>query len=257
MSKIKNRPKSAWLEARPFRLGTYVQTADPATVEVLAEAGFDYVVIDGEHSPLSMETIKNLITAAQIRGMAPLVRVKENRPALVMEPLDIGAAGVQIPQIETPAEAVAAVRATKYHPLGERGSNPYVRAADYASGDYGEYMARANDDTLVVLQVEGARGLENIESIMDTPGIDVIWVGPYDLSQSLGVPGQIYHPDILAGLKRIVGLAESRGVRVGAFAPDVAGGRRWLESGVKFLAVSYETRLLYEQATRVVSELNS
>ena len=105
--------------------------------------------------------------------------------------------------------------------------------------------------------MEGARGLTNIEAIMDTPEIDVIWVGPYDLSQSLGIPGQIYHPDILAGLSRIVGLAETRGLRVGAFAPDVEGGRRWLEAGVRFLAVSYETRLLYEQAARVVAELNS
>ena len=142
MNGLEHWNKKTWLETRSFHLGTYVQTGDPAVVEVLAAAGFDYVVIDAEHSPLSMETIRNLIAAAEARGLAPLVRVKENRPALVMEPLDIGAAGVQVPQIETPEEASATVRAAMFHPLGQRGSNPYVRSADYASGDYAQYSAR-------------------------------------------------------------------------------------------------------------------
>ncbi|MBW1943170.1 MAG: aldolase [Deltaproteobacteria bacterium] len=249
--------KRAWLDDMPFRLGTYVQTADPALVEVLARAGFDYVMIDGEHSPLSMETIKNLIIACSGNGIAPFVRVKQNIGALVMEPLDAGAYGVQIPQISTAQAAKEAIRSAKYHPLGERGANPYVRATGYSAQKFTDYIKWANDNTLVIIQVEGVEGISNIEAILDTPGLDVVWLGPYDLSQSMGRPGQVDHPDVIQKMKEVIEKARLRDIAVGTFADNVEAATRWIGLGLRLVAISYETRMLFERAKTIVDSMRA
>jgi 4-hydroxy-2-oxoheptanedioate aldolase len=248
--------KQAWVREKPFRVGTYVQTAETAVVEVLARAGFDYVIIDGEHSPLSMETIKQLIIACSGSGMAPFVRVKENNGPLVMEPLDVGAYGVQIPQISSAEAAKQAIRFAKYHPDGERGANPYVRATRYSAHQFTDFVKWANANTFVILQVEGVEGVSDLDGILDTPGIDLVWLGPYDLSQSMGLPGQVSHPDVVLKMKEVVGKAREKGVDVGTFADNEDVAAMWLESGVRFVGISYETRMLFDRACQIVKALN-
>ncbi len=244
--------KTKWLAERPYRLGTYVQTTDTAIAEVLAAAGFDFIVIDGEHAPISIETVKQLIVAAKGAGIVPFVRVRRCEPDLIMSPLDAGANGVQIPQISNGKDAEKAVESAKYHPDGQRGSNPYVRANRYGADNYVSYMQRANSNTLIIVQVEGIEGISNLDHILEVPGIDVIWLGPYDLSQSMGVPGQVSHPSVLSKMKSVLKKSASRGIVGGTFADGIDAARRWVDLGVQLIAVSYETKMLFEKASEIV-----
>ncbi len=247
--------KRQWLDAMPFRLGTYIQTSDTAVVEVLAYAGFDYVIIDGEHSPLSLETIKHLIMACSGAGIAPFVRVRENSGPVVMAPLDIGAYGVQIPQIANADAAEKGIRCATYHPMGERGANPYVRATGYSAQKFTDYVQTANADTLIILQIEGVEGVANVESILATKGVDIVWLGPYDLSQSMGRPGQVDHPEVLKKMEEVVAKAKAKGVGVGTFADNEVAAKRWIDLGVGFVGISYETRMLFDRAAAIVNAL--
>ena len=249
--------KRRWLDAMPFRLGTYIQTSDTATVEVLAHAGFDYVIIDGEHSPLSLETIKHLIVACAGAGIAPFVRVKENSGPVVMAPLDIGAYGVQIPQIANGEAAEKAIRYATYHPRGERGANPYVRATGYSAQKFTDYVQAANANTLIILQIEGVEGVANVEAILASTGVDIVWLGPYDLSQSMGRPGQVDHPEVLKKMEEVVTKARAKKIGVGTFADNEEAARRWIDLGVGFVGISYETRMLFDRAAAIVNALRS
>jgi len=249
--------KRQWLGAKPFRIGTYVQTSDTATVEILAHAGFDYVIIDGEHSPLSSETIKQLIVTCSGAGIVPLVRVRENSGPVVMAPLDMGAYGIQIPQIANADAAEKAVRYATYHPLGERGANPYVRATGYSTQRFPDYVRRANANTLIILQIEGVEGVANVEPILATQGVDIVWLGPYDLSQSMGRPGEVEHPEVLKKMEEVVAKARAKRIGVGTFADNEEAARRWIDLGVGFVGISYETKMLFDRAAAIVNALRS
>jgi 4-hydroxy-2-oxoheptanedioate aldolase len=197
-----------------------------------------------------------LIVAAENAGTAPFVRVRANEASLITAPLDAGAWGVQIPQVSDRIAAHAAVEATRYQPLGMRGSNPYVRSASYGTTDFSQEITRANDSLLVVPMIEGAAGIDNIDDILETPGIDAVWVGPYDLSQSLGIPGQVEHADVADRLARVVDSARKHNVAVGAFAPTLQMARRWLAAGVKLIAVSYDIKFMYDAARDLVASLS-
>jgi 4-hydroxy-2-oxoheptanedioate aldolase len=249
--------KRDWLERGPFLVGTFCQSADPMVVEIMGRAGFDFIVLDGEHGPVSSETMKHAAVASTAGGIVLVVRVKHNDGPTIMAPLDMGALGVQVPHVATPEAARKAMSAAKYHPTGERGLNPFVRAAGYSSEDFGDYMEWANENTLVVLQVEGVEGVSNIDGILEVPGVDVIFLGPYDLSQSLGVPGQVHHPSVIEKMQTVISKANRMGMMVGTFADTVSGAREWIELGLRFIALSYDTKMLFDRAAEVVRSMKS
>ncbi len=153
-------------------------------------------------------------------------------------------------------QARAAIDAARFHPKGKRGFNPFVRAANYAATPVAEFLRSSNDEGLVVLQVESASGVAAAAEIAALPGVDVLFVGPYDLSQSLGIPGQVNHPSIFEGAARIAESAARHNVALGVFTNDAADARRWLEIGVRYLTFSVDSVLLrraMEQALHSVS----
>ncbi len=169
-------------------IGPFMNCAYPAFIEICGYAGFDFAVIDLEHGSLHTLAAEDLCRAADCVGLAPIVRVRKNDGPQIQRALDIGSAGVQIPQIETIEEAEAAVTSAKYNPLGSRGLSFYTRAGVYGSAGT-QITNQMNEESLVVIHIEGKRGVENLEEIISVPDIDVIFLGPYDLSQSLGIPG--------------------------------------------------------------------
>jgi 4-hydroxy-2-oxoheptanedioate aldolase len=249
--------KKEWLGNNHFLLGTFVQTSDPTVVEILAWAGFDFVLVDCEHGPLSAESMKGLMVAASASGIVPIVRVKQNNSSLVMEPLDSGALGVQIPHIKSASDARNAVTFARFHPDGERGVNPHVRATHYRPEEFQSYMKWANENNLVVVQVEGVEGVDRIDDILSVEGIDVIFLGPYDLSQSTGVPGQVNHPAVEDRMKTVIQKAKSKGMAVGTFADNAEAARKWLQLGIQYMVIGYETRMLYQGAKATVSVLKN
>ena len=162
-------------------LGPFVNLASGALIEIAAYAGFDFVILDTEHGPLDIPSVEDLCRTAQGVDITPVVRVRENDPAQILRALDIGAGGVQVPQICKGSDAEAVVHAAKYAPLGMRGVSPYTRAARYFS-EGPKIFERLNAESMILVHVEGVEGLENLDEIVSVPGLDVIFLGPYDLS---------------------------------------------------------------------------
>jgi 4-hydroxy-2-oxoheptanedioate aldolase len=246
--------KQEWLKKK-FVLGTFLQFYDTAAVEILAEAGFDFVVVDLEHGTFSAETVKTLVISAQLNGIVPIVRVKENASQLIMAPLDAGAMGVQIPFICNKADVKKAVTAAKYHPLGSRGMNPFVRGTGYVPERFGAYMEWSNENTVMIHQVEGVEGVNHIDEIVAEPGVDIIFLGPYDLSQSLGIPGKVEDPAVISEMETVVSKAGEKGIAVGTFADTPERAKKWIESGVKYLTVSCDTKMMLDGARAISSVL--
>lgn len=238
----------AKLAERSFLTGPFVEAPAPELVEALGVAGFDIAIIDCEHAALSGEQVAHLIRAATVAGLAPLVRVRESSPGRILEALDLGATGLHIPQIASAEDAERAVRAVRFPPLGERGFNPFVRAGRYGALPVPELRREAADDTLVVLHIEAAGALDDIDQILAVPGVDVAFLGPYDMSQTLGVPGEVTHPKVVDALRSIVQASAARGVTVGCFASRPEHAALWLSEGVRYLAYSVDTFLYLEAA---------
>lgn len=235
--------------------GPFSKSGDPAFVEAAGYAGFDFIILDLEHAPTSTQTLQHLIRAAEIGGVVPIVRVKESPSSLIGEVLDVGAAGVQVPQINSAEAASNAVKAARFAPLGERGVCRFVRAANYSALKRERYFQDANQ-ALVILQLEGKQALQNLQSIIAVPGIDVIFIGPYDLSQSLGHPGDVQHPEVVAATAEITRDCLQRGITVGTFVDTMDAARHWMAAGVRYLSYSVDIGIFTDACRSLVTQLH-
>ena len=184
-------------------LGTFQKLNSPAVTEMIGQAGFDFVIIDTEHANFSCGEVENLVRAADSVGLGSIVRVKDANGVEILHALDSGAEGVQIPDLETVEQAEQALRATKYYPLGSRGMSMAQRSAMYG-GWNGEqkYVPFSNENSLVVAHVENVYMADHVDELLALPQLDVVFVGPGDLSQSLGKPGQLNDPEVQAVVGR-------------------------------------------------------
>lgn len=235
------------LESDKGALGPFMITAEPAFVEAAGYAGYDFVLLDMEHGPGTFANLQNLIRAANVAGVCPVVRVPRGTDIWIDRALDVGAGAVLVPQIDTAEQARAVVSAAKFSPVGTRGTCRFVRSAGYGSVPGSEYFAKAQD-TAVIIQAEGKKAVENLDEILSVPGIDVVFVGPYDLSSSLGHVGEIDHPEVIECIKEIIAKASAKGVKIGCFADTVEGGKKWRDLGVKFIGYACDTYLFYQKA---------
>lgn len=217
--------------------GPFMKTCDPAFVECAGFAGCDFAILDMEHGPVSLQDMQNNIRAAQVAGILPIVRVPTISEEAIAKPLDVGAAGVQIPQVTCAEDARRAVRLARFHPAGERGVCRFVRAAHYSSLEGGAYFPAANR-ALVILQLEGLEAVRNLDGILDADGVDIVFIGPYDLSQSLGLTGRTTHPRVVAEMKKIVDRAAERSVVVGTFTDSAETMKMWMDAGVQYISHS-------------------
>ncbi len=236
--------------------GPSLKFRDPAIIEILGHAGIRSVVIDQEHATLSEEIIEHLIRAALLVNVIPVVRVAENRAPMISKALDMGAMGVVVPHVTTAAEAAAAVQAAKFYPLGNRGLDPTVRAGNYSFQEPGTYYQHSNEQTAIIVQIEGAVGVENAAEIVATPGLDAVFIGPYDLSQSLGIPGQVRDPLLRQAMTDIVALSREAGIVVGTFAANIPDLEFWLDAGIRYFWYSTDNIMLAAQSRTVVGEVS-
>ena len=234
-------------------VGTLQITESPQISEAIGLSGMDFVAFDQEHGPLTAESSLSMAAAAQQGGAAPIVRVRTNAEPEIQRALDIGTAGVQVPQVETRADAEAARDAAKFSPIGERGLSQYVRAGGYTGSP--NYTETQNEETLLIVQVEGERGVENIEEIVAVEGVDAVFLGPYDLSQSLGIPGQVRDERVEELMTHVCGVAEDAGTVVGTFADDAEMARRWADVGVQYLMVGVPAAFLTWRLEELVGDI--
>ena len=241
------------LSAGGAALGTWAVLPAPGVTNVIAAAGFDFVIVDLEHGPFSLSETEDLIRTAESEGRSALVRVPRLDESWILRALETGAHGVVVPQITSADEARAAVAAVKYHPEGRRGLSPYTRSGGYSAEDAARLAARENRRSMVVLLVEGTEGIANLPEILTVPGIDVIYLGIYDLSQSVGRPGEIDHPQVRAEIERCVTMIAARGLTAGCLASDRAALQHYRQLGVRFLAYQADCALLHDACREVVA----
>jgi 4-hydroxy-2-oxoheptanedioate aldolase len=234
---MENRIKQAFAEGRAA-LGMFVMIPSPALVEMSGHAGFDFVILDTEHGAAGPEGLEHLVRAAETAGTTPIVRVTVNDRALSLRALDAGALGVLVPHVLSAADARAAVAAAKYPPEGIRGLATTARAGRHGFRSVAEHIARSNREILVAVQIEDAAAVPAAEAIAAVPGVDVLFVGPSDLSISMGYPGQADHPAVQEAVTRIFKAAEAARREVGYFVRDAAGAKILMARGVRFLTFS-------------------
>lgn len=219
-------------------IGCFVGFPSAEVVEICGYSGYDFVMIDAEHGPISPHDAYYMVLAAEASGTTPLIRVPRNDPSVILRYMDIGAAGIMVPQINSAAEARAVVEAVKYHPLGRRGlAQP--RATGYGIGTtLSEYAEMANAETLVIVQFENIAGLDHVREVLEIPGVDVLLIGPSDLAQSMGYPGQLNHPDVLAVIDRVCDICSGSEVALGTIAANANATNKLIEQGFRMIAPS-------------------
>ena len=222
------------LQPGEYAVGNWISIGHPAVAELCAR-GFDFVVVDTEHTDIGFETVGNVLRAIDgIEDDIPaLVRVPWNDPVRIKRVLDLGATGVVVPMVETAAEAQRAVEATRYPPEGVRGVAP-SRASNYGRG-FGDYFERANDEVVTVVQIESERAVENASGIVDVDGVDAILVGPGDLSASLDVFGKWESDRFREALARVVDASHEAGRPIGLFATGAEDIQNWVNAGADFV----------------------
>ena len=235
--------------------GPFLKMAEPCLIEQSALAGFDFCIIDMEHGPLSFETALNLIRAAELHEMSPIIRTTDASDENILRALDLGAHGVEVPQVNTKEAAERVVKACKYFPMGNRGMCRYVRSAEFTHIAREEYFKTANEHNMVLVHIEGMEGVSNLDEILEVEGLDVIFLGPYDLSQSCGVPGDVTNPIVVEKMKEAVAKAAKKGVKVGTFVETPERAAFWRELGVSYLAYSVDVGIYYNACKQIVDAL--
>ena len=208
-------------------------------VELLGWMGFDGIFIDCEHGPAGWEEVENMVRAAELVDATAIVRVQSNDPSTITRALDRGAGGVQVPHINTRAQAEAAVRAAKFAPLGHRG----YAGGRSALGVKGNFTNHANEETMVVAMLEEVEALKNLDDILKVEHIDAFFIAPGDLSQSMGYPGHLDHPDVQAAVHDAVRRTRDAGRAPGVLTTNAASARRYLDLGALLIYVSLASLL--------------
>jgi len=246
---MQNRVKTKLADGG-ISIGTMVfEFATTGIGRIAAEAGAEFVVFDMEHTGFSVETMRMLIATCGGADCVPMVRVPATEYHFIARVLDMGARGVMVPMVESAEQARQIVQAAKYPPVGRRGAAFGIAHDDYSGGDIVPKIEAANRETLLIAQIETAEGVRNVAEIAAVSGIDVLWIGHFDLSNSLGIPGQFTHPQFQQSVAKVVAACRQHGKAPGFMASDVAGGKALLEQGFRILAYGGDL-WLYQAALR-------
>ena len=252
-----NQVKRA-LKSGTVQIGTWVTTfRTPQLPQILASAGFDFVYVDMEHSSFSIETVSDLCSGALAHGLVPIVRPPANEPNLLSRPLDAGAMGLLIPHVDTAEEALRAVRAAKYPPVGERGFNVQNVHTGYVTVEAAKYAQAANEETLLIVQIESRQGITNLDAILAVDGVDGAVIGRGDLSADLGLAGQTNHSEVTSRVEMMISACQRRGKIPGLLVQDVQSAKHWIGKGIRLVPFSNEVTLLMASARAAVAEIRT
>ena len=250
---MKNRVKDV-LKRGGVVIGSFVGLNCPDLVEIMGLSGFDFCIIDTEHGPMNPESIQHMIRTAELSGMTPIVRVTQGAETDILRVLDVGAQGIHVPQVNDCERAKKVAAWSKYFPEGTRGV-ALPRALGYGLRPLTEAMKEVNEETLVITHCENVACLDCLHEIACLDGIDLIFVGPYDLSQSLGIPGQIDHPLMKETVARVLRITREAGKPAGIFVTSVDEALRRIEEGFQYIAYSIDMILFSQICKQTISDL--
>ncbi|WP_394790788.1 HpcH/HpaI aldolase/citrate lyase family protein [Rhodoferax sp.] len=239
-----NTFKQALASGRPL-IGLWCNFAHLASVECVAHSGFDWLLLDMEHTQSNLDTISSQLLALRGTPSAAVVRVPSNDMAFIKRLLDAGTSNLMVPNIRSAAEALDAVSYTRFAPQGLRGVAGSTRGGGYTR--YKDYMARANDEIALVLQIESREALDELDAICRVPGVDAVFIGPADLAASLGYRGQVAHPEVQAAISKAIAIGKAAGKAVGILTVD-GKGEPYLEQGATMVGVGTDMHLLIAAA---------
>ena len=235
--------------------GVSVMFPSPHIVDIVGRLGFDWVLIDCEHGSISLESVELMVMAAETAGITPIARPPVNSFEAIGQLMDRGVMGVQVPHVNTAEDARGAVESVKYHPTGERGLAAGVRAASYGYGmSMSEYAEQSNAETLVCVQIEEGEAVRNVDEIVQVEGVDVFFVGPSDLSQSLGYPGRPDAPVVREAMDSVFATIAAAG-KVSGSAGNASAHRRYMDQGVTYL-YTHLTTLLSSAASNFLDDVS-
>ncbi|MDR3565019.1 MAG: aldolase/citrate lyase family protein [Negativicutes bacterium] len=255
-----NGIKQILASGRPV-IGTWAQMGSPEMVEIVGHAGYDFVIIDAEHGSFYLETAVQMVRAAEAVGITPIIRIPDKNPSFITRMLDAGIMGIVVPQVNSSAEVESAVSAARYHPLGNRGACPRIRVAGHQAEDWPEFIRWSNENVLVWPLIEGLDGVNNYSQIIDVPGIDAIMLGPTDLSQAMGLPGQQQHPAVVAKLEEMYKMAAAKNIETIAVAsaPTPEGiqklTQRWLDFGCRIIVAGSDRKVAVDGFKAIVNSV--
>ena len=230
-----NQVKSK-LRSGEIVVGSWHYIPSAALTEIIGLIGYDFVVIDMEHGPIETETAEQMVRATELSGVTPLIRIAFNTPHLILRALDTGAAGVHVPNVNNAKQAEAMVASANYAPQGSRGLAG-VRAAKYGlKGSLSAYTVEANQECMVIAQVESIEAIHNLDDLLSVEGIDVYYLGPVDLSNSLGIPGQTKDPRVVNNVENAIKRIVAAGKTAGCIAADVKEAQRYIDLGARYIA---------------------
>jgi len=225
----------------------------PGIARICANAGAEFVMYCMEHTGAGYETLKPQFALCRALGVAPLVRVPATEYHFVARALDCGALGVMVPLVDTAEQARNIVSFTRYPPQGRRGAAFGFAHDDYQGGEVVEKMRAIHDRTLVICMIETRSGLDNVEAIAAVDGVDVLWLGHFDLTNFLGIPGQFSHPQYREAVRRLVAAASRHGKAAGYMAASAELGREYLDAGYRMIATGTDQALLQSATAQLIS----
>jgi 2-keto-3-deoxy-L-rhamnonate aldolase RhmA len=254
---IKSNAVKALQKAGRPAFGTWITLCPhPRVVKILAAAGFDFVIVEMEHTDFSFETVGVLCMLARETGLTPIVRPPGAlKPHDLTRPLDAGAQGLLLPAVETAEQLADIVKSTKYHPLGSRPMNLRGPHTDYFNGSPREIIDHLNAETMTVAMVESCRAIDNLREILEVPGLDCVMIGPDDLSQDLGVPGEMQAPVLLDAFEEIFRRCQDARVPYGLSAQTPKMAQRWIEKGATWVPYQNDAAMVLNAARAAVPQL--
>lgn len=224
------------LDAGKVVFGTFFKFESPNLVEVIGRAGFDFVIVDAEHSTFTHPTIENMVRAAEVVNMSTIIRTPDATEANILHALDSGASGVQVPALRNADDVRTVVQRAKYFPIGERGWARACRAADYGFPTEEDFVSHANRYTTISVHIENKHMVDAVEELCTIDELDVFFIGTGDLSQSLGHPGEDSHPEVLDAFDHVTRTAIARGKHVGAVAGNAKQLENFVSRGLRYIA---------------------
>jgi len=240
-------------------IGTFVKLVDPAVSEIMALCGFDFLVFDMEHAPIDIRSLENMTRACLLGGSIPIARLEAGRPEIILRAMDLGLYGIQVPHVETVQDAQDVVASIRYKlPVGRRGFSLSPRAAGYGGVSAESYIDWVEKQTLAVIQIESLQGFENLEAILAVENVDVIFFGPADLSQSLGVPGYTGAPEVQRILEEAPRIIRRHGKKhPGIWVNSPEEVRRFVDLGYRYVVLGTDTGFLRSAVRKTLDFLKA
>ncbi len=237
-------------------IGTWITLPSIETLDCICSAQPDFVVIDCEHSPISLETAHQMIMVSESREVSPILRIPEVTESSVLRSLETGAHGLQVPNVSYHQTMENVYSFARYAPVGVRGLSPYTRACGYSADNSVDIVNQANKNTLLIAQIEGESGIKNFDRIFEEPNFDICFIGLYDLSNFLGHPGQLEHPEVRALFEKIARKISDAGVIVGSISNTLDQQKYLSDTGVKYITHSADCHMLNGVYREVFSAKN-